>query len=300
MRHTLRETWSGLRRNLTLTLSVIVTIWVSLTLFGAGLMAMQQVDLVKGRWYDKIEISIYLCNEVSTGGNCVPGQEVTQAQKDAIRKSLEANPEVEKVYFVSKAEAWDEYKEVFKNSPLLNDTGPADMQESFMVKLKNPEQYKGLVSEAQGLDGVQNIVDMHAVLDPIFRWLNALQWGTMLMSGLLLLAAALQIANSIRIAAFSRRRELGIMRLVGASNFYIMAPFLLESLVTGLLGAALACGTLALGFELIVRRNAQVSIQSLQWIGWSHAGIAMVAVAIIALLLSIIPTVLATRKYLRV
>lgn len=120
------------------------------------------------------------------------------------------------------------------------------------------------------------------------------------MSVLLLVAAALQIGNSIRIAAFSRRRELGIMRLVGASNLYIMAPFLLESLITGLIGALMACGTLALGFELIVARNAQVSIKTLQWIGWSHAGIAMAAVAIVAILLSIIPTILATRKYLRV
>ena len=300
MRHVLRETWSGLRRNLTLTLSVIVTIWVSHTQFGAGLMAMQQVDLVKGRWYDKIELSVFLCNESSVGGNCTPGQEVTPAQRDIVKKSLEANPEVEKVYFVTKDEAWDEYKEVFKDSPLLQDSGPADMQESFRIKLKNPEEYKGVVSEAEGLEGIQNIVDMHTVLDPIFRWLNALQWGTMLMSALLLLAAALQIANSIRIAAFSRRRELGIMRLVGASNLYIMAPFLLESLITGLLGAVLACGTLAAGFELIVVRNAQVSIKTLQWIDWYHAGIAMGAVAIVAVLLSIIPTVLATRKYLRV
>lgn len=300
MRHTLRETWSGLRRNLTMTLSVIVTIWVSLTLFGAGLMAAQEIDLVKGRWYDKIELSVFLCVKDSVGGNCQEGQETTPAQRDLIRQRLEANPQVEKVYYVTRQEAYDEYLEVFKGSPLLESVTVDTMQDSFKIKLKNPENYQGVVAEAMGLEGVQNVVDMHTVLDPIFRWLNALRWGTMLMSGLLLLAAALQIANSIRIAAFSRRRELGIMRMVGASNLYIMAPFLLESLVTGLVGAAMACGTLALGFELIIRRNAQVSIESLPWIGWSQAGIAMAAVALVAVLLSIIPTLLATRKYLRV
>ncbi|MGA4507193.1 permease-like cell division protein FtsX [Propionibacteriaceae bacterium G1746] len=300
MRHTLRETWSGLRRNLTMTFSVIVTIWVSLTLFGAGLMAMQQIDLVKGRWYDKIELSVFLCVKDSSGGNCTPGADTTDAQRAAIDAALKANPEVERVYYVTKQEAYDEYREVFKDSPLLETVTVDQMQDSYKIKLKNPENYQGVVAEAMGLDGVQNVVDMHTVLDPIFRWLNAVQWGAMLMSGLLLLAAALQIANSIRIAAFSRRRELGIMRLVGASNLYIMAPFLLESLVTGLIGAALSCATLALGFELIVMRNAQVSIKSLQWIDWSHAGIAMGAVAVVAILLSIIPTILATRKYLRV
>lgn len=300
MRHTFRETWSGLRRNITMTLSVIVTIWVSLTLFGAGLLAAQQIDLVKGRWYDKIELSVFLCVPDSAGGNCEPGQGTTEAQRNLIKQRLEANPEVEKVYYVTKEEAYEEYKEMFKDSTLLQDVTVDTMQDSFKLKLKNPENYEGVVAEASGLPGVQNVVDMHTVLDPIFRWLNGLQWGAMLMAGLLLLAAALQIANSIRIAAFSRRRELGIMRLVGASNLYIMAPFLLESLITGLVGAVMACGTLALGFELIVRRNAQVSIKSLPWIDWSHAGVAMGAVALVAILLSIIPTILATRRYLRV
>lgn len=300
MRHTLRETWSGLRRNLTMTLSVIVTIWVSLTLFGAGLMAAQQIDLVKGRWYDKIELSVFLCVEDSSGGNCQPGAGTTDDQRSQIQAALEANPEVERVYYVSKQEAYDEYRDVFKDSPLLETVTVDQMQDSYKIKLVNPENYQGVVTEALGLDGVQNVVDMHTVLDPIFRWLNAVQWGAILMSVLLLVAASMQIANSIRIAAFSRRRELGIMRFVGASNVYIMGPFLLESLITGLVGAVMACATLALGFELIVQRNAQVSIQSLQWIDWSHAGLAMGAVALVAILLSIIPTILATRKYLRV
>jgi len=116
----------------------------------------------------------------------------------------------------------------------------------------------------------------------------------------LLLAAALQIGNTIRMAAFARRRELGIMRLVGASNSYIMLPFLLESLVAGVVGAALACGTLAAGMYFIIVRNAQVSIKALRWIDWSHAGIAMAGVAGVGVALAIIPTLFATRKYLRV
>ena len=94
LRHLFSETRAGLRQNLTMTLAVIMTMWVSLSLFGAGLLANQQVDLMKGRWYDKIEISIFLCTKDTRGDQCDPGQDVTQPQKDEIQRTLAANPEV--------------------------------------------------------------------------------------------------------------------------------------------------------------------------------------------------------------
>lgn len=300
MRHTLRETWSGLRRNLSMTIAVLVTMWVSLTLFGAGLMATQQVDLIKDNWVGKIEISIFLCAPDMGGQNCDPGQDATDAQRALIRTALEDNPLVDRVYYESKAEAFVEFRKAFKDSALLETLTESQMQDSFRVKLVDPKNYQGVIAEARTLPGVQDVQDLHTILDPVFNWLNALKWATLGLSGLLLLAAALQIGNSIRMAAFARRRELGIMRLVGASNSYIMLPFLLESLAVGVLGAALACGTLASGMYFIIIKNAQVSIKSLAWIDWSHAGVAMAGVALVGIALSIIPTLLATRKYLRV
>jgi cell division transport system permease protein len=110
----------------------------------------------------------------------------------------------------------------------------------------------------------------------------------------------LQIGNTIRLTAFARRREIGIMRLVGASNFYITLPFLLESVIAALVGAAFACGTLASGVYFIIIRKAQVSIQSLAWIGWHQTILAMIAVGIVGILLAVVPTLVTTRKYLRV
>src|SRR5215218_6076808 len=109
-RHILSETRAGLRQNLTMTLAVIMTIWVSLSLFGAGLLASQQVDLMKGRWYDKIEISVFLCTPDTRGDQCDPGVGATQAQKDAVEQTLRSNPEVaaDGVYFETKQEAYDE------------------------------------------------------------------------------------------------------------------------------------------------------------------------------------------------
>ncbi|MDN5763294.1 MAG: permease-like cell division protein FtsX [Microlunatus sp.] len=301
-RHIFAETFAGLRQNLTMTLAVIMTMWVSLSLFGAGLLSYQQVELMKGRWYDKIEISVFLCTPDVRGEQCDPGQAVTQAQKDAIRQTLESNPEVapDGVYFESKQEAWTEFQKAYEGNPIQDSLTVEQMQESFRVKLKNPEQYEGVVSAVIDLKGVQTVQDLRKYLDPFFSWLNLLQWGTIVSSALLLLAAALQIGNTIRLAAFARRREIGIMRLVGASNLYITLPFLFEAVISALVGVVLASATLVTGVYFVIMRKAEVSIQSLPWIGWSQTGLAIAGVAVVGLALSIIPTLITTRKYLRV
>lgn len=300
MRHSLRETWSGLKRNIAMTIAVIVTMAVSLSLFGAGMLTSMQVDLVKGRWYDQIEISVFLCTEYTQGGNCETGVGTTETQRQQIEATLEANPEVDEVHYESKEAAFEEFQRVFRDSPILGTRTVEQMQDSFRIKLVDPENYQGVVAQAQSLDGVQNVQDLRSVLDPMFTWLNALQWATIGMSVLLLLAASLQIATTIRMAAFTRRREIGIMRLVGASNFYIMLPFLLESLIAGLIGVVLAAGTVGAGYFLIIEQNAKTSIQALPWIDLGHVGSAIVIMAIVGVALSVLPTLLATRKYLRV
>lgn len=300
MRHTLRETWSGLRRNASMTVAVIVTMWVSLSLFGIGLLAAQQVDLLKGRWYDKIEVTVFLCTEDSRGVNCDPGAGTTDAQRAEIEAALRANPEVETVYYESKAEAFAEFQEVYADSPILAAMTVDMMQDSFRVKLKNPAEYQGVVSAVSGMKGVQAVQDLHKYLDPLFAWLNMARWATIGASVLLLLAAGLQIANTIRMAAFARRREIGIMRLVGASNWYIMMPFLLESLVAAVMGALLACLTLVSLQQFVIVGKAQVELQTVRWIDWSDVGWAMAGLALVGIVLSIIPTLLVTRRFLRV
>lgn len=284
-----------------MTLAVIITMWVSLALLGASLMTMQQVDLVKGRWYDKIEVSVFLCVPDMPGGTCEPGKATTQAQREAIQQQLKANPEVQSIEYRSQAQAYDEFKATYKDDPAMLSTLTQDqMQDSFRVKLRNPENYQGVVQEAKAMPGVQSVQDLNSVLDPLFTWLNALKWGTMGMAGLLLLAAALQIGNTIRMTAFTRRREIGIMRLVGASNVYILLPFLLEAMVAGVLGIVLAGATMALGEQWVIKTNAERLIKTLDWIDWNHVAVAFVGVALVGLVLSIIPTLIATRKYLRV
>jgi cell division transport system permease protein len=284
-----------------MTLAVIVTMWVSLTLFGAGLMTAQQVDRFKDDWYDRVEISVFLCVPDSRGGNCQAGESVTEAQRTEIEAALKSNPEVAEVFYETKEQAYAQFREYYANNdPILKATTVDKMQDSFRVKLKNPEEYQGVVSAVSGMPGVQLVQDLRKILDPMFTWLNLARWATVGLSALLLLAAALQIGNTIRMAAYSRRREIGIMRLVGASNWYIMLPFLLESLIAAIGGALLACLTLAAVEQFVIIGKAQAEIQTIRWIEWPHVGVAMASIAVVAVVLSIIPTLIATRRFLRV
>jgi cell division transport system permease protein len=302
LRHIFAEAGGGLRRNLTMTFAVIVTMWVSLSLLGAGLMAQQEVDLAKGKWYNKAEISVVLCSKASNADNCQHGQAATEQQKVIIRKALESSPEVaaDGVYFESKHEAYQEFKKAYHGNAAKNSLTENQMQESFRVKLRDPQHDKGVAAAVGGLPGVQSVQDTHKALDSLFGWVKVAQWGTIIASLLLLGAAVLQIGTTIRLAAFARRREIGIMRLVGASNFSITLPFVLESVIAAVIGVALSCATLAATEYFVIMRKAAISVQSLRWIGWHETFLAMGAVAIVGLLLAIIPTLLTTRRHLRV
>jgi cell division transport system permease protein len=291
----------GLKRNLSMTIAVVVTIWVSLSLFGSALLAREQVDLMKGNWYDKIQISVFLCTKDSGGRGC-SGAEVTTAQKNRIKQVIESSPDTapDGVFGESKQEAYDQFKKLYKDSPIVSTVTVDQMQESFRVKLKDPQRYQNLVSAVAGLPGVDTVQDLRQYLDPLFSALNALRWGALVAAGLLLVAALMQISNTIRLAAYARRREIGIMRLVGASNFYIQLPFLLEAVLAALIGAVLACGTLWVGVYFVVMQRAQETFRVWQWIGATETFRATLIMVVVGLVLAVVPTFLTTRKYLKV
>jgi cell division transport system permease protein len=236
----LSEMFIGLRRNLTLTLAVIITVGVSLVLVGAALILSKQVDRLKGYWYDKVEVTVSLCTNTDTKAPC-NDQPVTDAQRTQINQAILALPQVQHVTYETKEEAYQHFKTQFKDTPaLVNNATPDQLPDSFRVKLKDPNRSDIVISALTGRPGVAEVVDQRKLLSPLFRMLHAFQKiaiGTAI--GVLLAAIAL-IVNTIRIAVFSRRREIGIMRLVGASNLYIELPFLLEGALAGLVGGLLA------------------------------------------------------------
>ncbi len=291
----------GLKRNLSMTIAVVVTIWVSLSLFGSALLIHKQVDLMKGNWYDKIQISVFLCTKDSGGRGC-SGAEVTSQQKDRIREVIESSPDTapDGVFVESKQEAYDNFKRLYKDSPIVSTVTVDQMQESFRVKLKDPQRFENLVSAVAGLPGVDTVQDLRKFLDPLFKALNALEIGSYVAAALLLVAALMQIANTIRLAAYARRREIGIMRLVGASSFYIQLPFLLEAVLAALIGAVLACATLWIAVYIVVNRFAKQTFQVWEWVQFSDAIQVTVYMVVVGLILAVIPTFLTTRRYLKV
>jgi cell division transport system permease protein len=291
----------GLKRNLSMTIAVVVTIWVSLSLFGSALLIHKQVDLMKGNWYDKIQISVFMCTKDSGGRGC-SGAEVTSQQKDRIREVIESSPDTapDGVFVETKQEAYDNFKRLYKDSPIVSTVTADQMQESFRVKLKDPQRFENLVSAVAGLPGVDTVQDLRKFLDPLFKALNALEIGSYVAAALLLVAALMQIANTIRLAAYARRREIGIMRLVGASSFYIQLPFLLEAVLAALIGALLACVTLWIAVYIVVNRFAKQTFQVWEWVQFSDALQVTAYMVVVGLVLAVIPTFLTTRKYLKV
>jgi cell division transport system permease protein len=296
----LSEIWIGLRRNLTMTVAVVVTMTVSLTLVGAGLLVRKQVDVMKGYWYDKVEVTVYLCGTTSTSANCA-GKEVTQDQRDQISKDLASTPQVEKVYYESQAQAYQRFKEQFKDSPdLVANVSPDALPESFRVKLRDPSQFEVVASAFQDRPGVDTVQDLKKLLEPLFKVLGVFQLIALAVAAFSLVAAVLLVSNAVRVAAFSRRRETGIMRLVGASNLYIQLPFLLEGVIAGLIGGAFASGLVAVGKYFLVDRVLRSTIKFTNFIGWDAVLLVVPQLLVVGVVLSGLASFFTLRRYLRV
>ncbi len=298
------ELGNGLKRNVSMTIAVIVTIFVSLTLVGMGLLLNAQAEKAQDYWGSKLQITVFLCNQNSATANCVNG-EVTGAQKAQIQKVLADNNEVSSYRLETKQEAYDKWRAAYVSD---NDTErrvyqsikPSDMQEAYWVQLKDPEKFQGIRSAVQGLPGVNTVRDLRQVLKPIYFWMNVMKWGAISIAAFLVVAAILQVGNTIRLAAFARRREIGIMRLVGASSLYIQLPFLMESLVAALIGVGLAAGSILLFMWLVIYHTLRPTSNIVAWIDWGDGVLAVGWIALIGLALTLVPTLVMTRKYLKV
>ncbi|MGW6981173.1 permease-like cell division protein FtsX [Streptomyces sp. NPDC054932] len=310
----------GLRRNLTMTFAVIISVALSLALFGGSMLMSEQVGRMKGFWYDKANVSIYLCNKQdaqeageaaakpdgSGGGaggvaTCRKGA-VTEEQKKQIESELKQMSLVKSVAYESADEAYKHYQEQYGHTALASSITPDQMQESFRVKLKNPEKYKVVTSAFAGRDGIHTVDDQRQAIDDLFRILNYLNYAALGIMLIMLIVALLLIVNTVRVSAFSRRRETGIMRLVGASSFYIQVPFIMEAAVAGLIGAVFACAMLVSGQYFVIDHGVGLrdKIQLIDFMGWGSVLAKLPYVLFIGLLMPSVAAFIALRKYLKV
>ncbi|MEQ6902668.1 permease-like cell division protein FtsX [Nocardioides sp. YIM 152588] len=309
LRYTFSELRTGLRRNLTMHVAVVLTLFVSLALAGCGIMLQRQADLTAETLGNELQILVNLCTEddPSDSPNCAGG-EVTDAQRQRIQSAFDESPEVASYDFQTKEEGYEKAQEILPpevfagpNPVVTVDNWPA----AYWVTLADPNEADGVISAVQGLDGVSSIKDQREALGQIFGIMTALKYGSWIGSGFLLLAALLLVANTIRLAAMARRREIAIMRLVGASTLYIALPFLLEALVTAAIGVALAAGALAAFQYFAIEKGMAEIVTFLPWIDWTDWGQAIWGVlppgiALLGPALTLIPTLLLTRKYIKV
>ncbi|SDU79791.1 permease-like cell division protein FtsX [Arcanobacterium phocae] len=252
------QVWKGLRKNTSMMASVILVTFVSLLFVGAAILFQTQIESAKNDWYDKVEVSVFMCPPQSTSAACAGG-EASQSQIDELRDYLE-NGEVakhiEQIYFETKEDAYKAFKEQLKGTTWADTIDAELMQSSFRLKLSNPnEDDIAVVSEMlSGRSGVESVIDQRQQLKPLFNMLNRFTLISTILAVIMIIVSVLLIPATIRLSAMFRRNETEIMRYVGASNAFIQAPFIIEGIISSLIGAILAVGGLYVAVQFFVQQ----------------------------------------------
>ncbi|MGN9912088.1 permease-like cell division protein FtsX [Phytohabitans sp. LJ34] len=288
-KYVLSEVMVGLWRNVTMTIAMIITMAVSLAMLGASGLMYLQVNSMKDFYYDQIEVAIFLNNDV------------TDQQRTAVDEALKGDPLVAQVIYESKAQAYEKFKTMYADAPdLVNAVKPGQLPESFRVRLKNPEQFEQINEKYKNNEGVETIVDQQRLLDKIFNILGAVQNMALLAASIMAIAALLLVGNTIQVAAYSKRREVAVMKLVGASNWFIQAPFVLEAVVAGIIGSIIAFIGLVLGKWFLLDGSLRDLTELLTPLGWGDVLLMFPLMAGAGALVSAVTAWVTLRFYLRV
>ncbi|HEY0640220.1 MAG TPA: permease-like cell division protein FtsX [Pseudonocardiaceae bacterium] len=230
------EVVTGLRRNVTMTVAMIITTAISLGLLGGGLLIVRLIDKMSDIYYDRVEVAVFLTEDVSTNDAACTQQPCTD-----LRRDLEGTPGVESVVLETREQAYERFRQIFESQPELVELArPQALPASFRVKLEDPERFPVIEQEFRERPGVLSVKDQGTFLERLFELLNGIRNATFAIAVVQALAAVLLISNTIQVSAYTRRTEVGIMRLVGATRWYTQLPFLIEAVVAGMIGAIVA------------------------------------------------------------
>ena len=229
----LNEVLTGLRRNVTMTIAMILTAAISIGLFGGGLLVVRLADHSRSIYLDRVESQVFLTNDISANDpNC------SGAPCKGLRSLVEARKDVKSVRYVNTEDA---YNDAIRKFPEYKDVASKDaFPASFVVKLVNPDEDKAFSREMKTLPGVSGVLNQKDLIDRLFAVLDGLSNAAFAVALVQAVGAILLIANMVQVAAYTRRTEIGIMRLVGASRWYTQLPFLVESMVATLMGVIIA------------------------------------------------------------
>ncbi len=229
----LNEVWTGLRRNVTMTVAMILTTAISIGLFGGGLLVVRLADNSRAIYLDRVESQVFLTNDVSAND---PTCDADPCK--SLRQKIEDRDDVRSVRFLNRDDA---YNDAINKFPQYRDVAGKDaFPASFVVKLENPEQHKDFDDSMVGQPGVLNVLNQKDLIDRLFAVLDGLSNAAFAVALVQAVGAVLLIANMVQVAAYTRRTEVGIMRLVGASRWYTQLPFLLEACLAALIGVIIS------------------------------------------------------------
>jgi cell division transport system permease protein len=283
-------------------ISVVLVTFISLTFVGTAGLLQQQIGSMKTYWYDKAQVAIYLCTKTSPKEICPQG-EASKDVQSTISQRLAAStlaPYIDKYYFENHQQAYKTFQKEFKDNSVAKYVTPAQLNETFWVNLKDPNQAPIIIESFNGLAGVEEVKDQRTYLDQIFSMLNIASLAALSIAGLMLFSAALLISTTIRLSAVMRRREIGIMRLVGASNFYIQLPFILEGVVAGVIGSLLSGAAIVGIVQFFVQGFLAKQLPFTTFVGLTDALALLPGLVLVGAGLAAIAAATAIRRYLRV
>lgn len=302
MKFVFSEVAQGFRRNLSMVVSVILVTFISLTFVGTASLLQMQIGQMKNYWYDRAQVAVYMCSDVSATDVCPQG-EASEDLKAAVKEKLESNTlsqYISKFYFEDHDQAYATFQEQFNGNAVAKYVTAKQLNETYWVKLKDSTKSQIITESFSGVAGVEEVRDQRSYLDQIFSILNAASLAAIGIASLMLFSAALLISTTIRLSAFSRRRELGIMRLVGASNFYIQLPFILEGVVAATIGSVLAGGAVLAIVQFFVQGYLAERLPFTSFVGLSDGLIVVPVLLVAGIVLAALASGLAIRRYLRI
>ncbi|WP_168915387.1 permease-like cell division protein FtsX [Microcella flavibacter] len=296
------EVGQGLRRNLSMVISVVLVTFISLTFVGTAILLQAQINQMKSYWYDRAQVAVYMCTEFSTAGGC-DTQAATPDQIAQVEAQLESEtlaPFIDDFYFEDRELAFANFQEQFEGNAIADLVTPELLPEAFWVNLSDPTQTEILQDALTGIAGLESVVDQRSYLEGIFDILNASSFTAIGIASLMLVAAALLISTTIRLSAFSRRRELGIMRLVGASNRFIQTPFIIEGVVAALLGSIMAGGAVVAIVHFFVQGYLSQTLPTTSFVTLQDALLVVPVLLGAGAVLAAVSANVAITRYLRV
>lgn len=235
------EVAQGVRRNPSMIVSVLLVSMVSMFFIGAGLLTQRQVGQAKGDWYDKVHAFVFLCTDSDKSVTGCSGGATTEDQTAQIRGELaKLAPLVERADYKTSEQAYGMFKQQYGDSAYAGSVEPSAMPAFFEVHLSDPRRFEEIVRGFEEMTGVAHVSNLHEVLAPFFSFLDMLGAGSAVIAIIMLLCSVMLMMTTIRQAAFTRRREVGIMRLVGATSTTIYLPFVAEVMLAALLGSLFA------------------------------------------------------------